>query len=68
VAGIPQLIDDLGLADHLTEPGVPSKAAATLADVGGAAGRIGRELVLGGRRSTSSVAATGWPVRASWRP
>ncbi|MEA2632066.1 MAG: processing protein, partial [Chloroflexota bacterium] len=44
VAGIPQLIDDLGLADHLTEPGVPSDAAATLADVGQAAGRLGREL------------------------
>ena len=32
VAGIPQLIDDLGLADHLAEPGVPT-------DVGGDPGR-----------------------------
>ncbi len=47
VAGIPQLIDDLGLADHLASPGVTPSAAATLADVGDAAGRIGRELVLG---------------------
>ena len=62
VAGIPQLIDDLGLADHLTEPGVPSKAAATLADVGPAPGRIGRELVLGRATVDELVAATGWPV------
>ena len=62
MAGIPQLIDDLGLADHLTEPGVPSKAAATLADVGEAAGRIGRELVLGRATVDELVAATGWPV------
>jgi len=62
VAGIPQLIDDLGLADHLTEPGVPGKAAATLADVGPAPGRIGRELVLGRATVDELVAATGWPV------
>jgi DNA processing protein len=62
VAGIPQLIDDLGLADHLAEPGVPSSAAATLADVGEAAGRIGRELVLGRATVDELVAATGWPV------
>jgi DNA processing protein len=62
VAGIPQLIDDLGLADHLTEPGVPSRAAATLSDVGGAAARIGRELVLGRTTVDELVAATGWPV------
>ena len=42
VAGIPQLIDDLGLADHLAEPGVTTQAAATLADVGEAAGRLGK--------------------------
>ncbi len=62
VAGIPQLIDDLGLADHLAEPGVSSEAAATLADVGAAAGRIGRELVLGRTTVDELVAATGWPV------
>ncbi len=62
VTGIPQLIDDLGLADHLAEPGVPSSAAATLADVGEAAGRIGRELVLGRATVDELVATTGWPV------
>lgn len=62
VAGIPQLIDDLGLADHLAEPGVTTKAAATLADVGEAAGRLGRELVLGRRTVDELVAVTGWPV------
>ena len=62
VAGIPQLIDDLGLADHLAQPGVSTSAAATLADVGEAAGRIGRELVLGRATVDELVAATGWPV------
>lgn len=62
VAGIPQLIDDLGLADHLAEPGVATDVAATLADVGEAAGRIGREIVLGRATVDELVAATGWPV------
>jgi DNA processing protein len=62
VAGIPQLIDDLGLANHLAEPGVSTNAAATLADVGEAAGRIGRELVLGRTTVDELVATTGWPV------
>ena len=62
VAGIPQLIDDLGLADHLTEPGVSTDAAATLSGIGEAAGRLGRELVLGRATVDELVAATGWPV------
>ncbi len=62
VAGIPQLIDDLGLADHLATPGVAPVIAATLADVGAAAGRIGRELVHGRATVDELVAATGWPV------
>lgn len=62
VAGIPQLLDDLGLADHLAEPGVPTDVAATLAGVGAAAGRIGRELVLGRATVDELVAVTGWPV------
>jgi DNA processing protein len=62
VSGIPQLIDDLGLADHLTQPGVSSSAAATLVDVGDAPGRIGRELVLGRATVDELVAVTGWPV------
>jgi DNA processing protein len=62
VAGIPQLIDDLGLADHLARPGVTPSVAATLADVGDAAGRIGRELVHGRATVDELVAVTGWPV------
>ncbi|MEO8437890.1 MAG: DNA-processing protein DprA [Chloroflexota bacterium] len=62
VAGIPQLIDDLGLADHLVEPGVRPDAAATLSGVGAAAGRLGRELVNGRATVDELVAATGWPV------
>ena len=62
VAGIPQLIDDLGLADHRIEPGVSPDMAATLADVGDAAGRIGRELVRGRATVDELVAVTGWPV------
>jgi len=62
VAGIPQLIDDLGLADHLAEPGVPTGVAATLAGIGDAAGRVGRELVLGRSTVDELVAVSGWPV------
>jgi len=62
VAGIPQLIDDLGLADHLAEPGVSSDAAAVLVELGAAGARIGRELVLGRATVDELVAATGWPV------
>ncbi len=62
VAGIPQLIDDLGLADHLTQPGVASDVAATLSGVGEAAARLGREIVLGRATVDELVAATGWPV------
>lgn len=62
VAGIPQLIDDLGLADHLAEPGVSSDAAAVLVELGRAGARIGRELVLGRATVDELVAATGWPV------
>lgn len=62
VAGIPQLVDDLGLADHLAEPGVSSDVAVTLAEIGEAGGRIGRELVRGRATVDELVAATGWPV------
>jgi DNA processing protein len=62
VAGIPQLLDDLGLAAHLAAPGVTSDAAATLVEVGPAAGRIGRELVVGRSTVDELVAVTGWPV------
>ena len=62
VAGIPQLIDDLGLAGRLAEPGVPDTAAATLVEVGEAAGRIGREVLRGRATVDELVAVTGWPV------
>ena len=39
-----------------------TQAAATLADVGEAAGRLGRELVLGRHTVDELVAVTGWPV------
>jgi DNA processing protein len=62
VSGIPQLIADLGLADRLVEPGVPTDVAARLSGVGEAAGRLGRELVLGRATVDELVAVTGWPV------
>jgi DNA processing protein len=62
VAGIPQLIEDLGLAERLAEAGVASGAAATLVEVGPAAGRIGREVLQGRATVDELVAVTGWPV------
>ena len=62
VAGIPQLIEDLGLAARLSEPGVTADVAATLSGVGQAAQRLGRELVHGRATVDELVAATGWPV------
>ena len=62
VAGIPQLIEDLGLADRLAEPGVTTDVAATLSGVSQAAQRLGRELVHGRATVDELVAATGWPV------
>lgn len=62
VAGIPQLIEDLGLAGGLAEPGVPEDAAATLVEVGEAAGRIGREVLMGRATVDELVGVTGWPV------
>jgi DNA processing protein len=62
VAGIPQLIEDLGLASRLTSPGVAVAAAASLVEVGAAAGRIGRELVHGRATVDELVSVTGWPV------
>jgi len=62
VAGIPQLIDDLGLADHLADTEVSSRSVAALADLGDAARRLGRELTKGRSTVDELVAATGWPV------
>jgi predicted Rossmann fold nucleotide-binding protein DprA/Smf involved in DNA uptake len=62
VAGIPQLIADLGLADRLADPRVRPDVAATLADVGAVAGRLGREIVYGRATVDELVAVTDWPV------
>jgi len=62
VAGIPELIADLGLADRLAGGPVSVGAAAALVGVGEAAGRVGRELVLGRATVDELVAVTGWPV------
>jgi DNA processing protein len=62
VAGIPQLVEDLGLARNLAEAGVPNGAAATLVEVGPAAGRIGREVLQGRATVDELVAVTDWPV------
>ncbi len=62
VAGVPQLIADLGLADRLVEPRLPADLAATLNDVGEVAGRIGREIVRGRSTVDELVAVSGWPV------
>ncbi len=62
VAGIPQLIEDLGLAGQLSGPPVAASAASTLVEVGEAAGRIGREVLHGRATVDELVAVTGWPV------
>ncbi len=62
VAGIPQLIDDLGLADHLADSETSSTSVAALAGLGDAARRLGRELTKGRSTVDELVAATGWPV------
>ena len=62
VAGIPQLIADLGLADRRTERRVRPDVAATLADVGAVAGRLGREIVNGRSTVDELVAVTDLPV------
>jgi DNA processing protein len=64
VAGIPQLLDDLDLIDHDAPAAVSASptAEAALAEVGGTAGRIGRELVAGRSTVDELVAVTGLPV------
>jgi DNA processing protein len=62
VAGVPQLIADLGLADRLTEARIEPDAAAALAEVGAVAGRLGREIVNGRATVDELVAVTDWPV------
>jgi DNA processing protein len=64
VAGVPQLLDDLGLIDHDAPSAVAATpdAEATLVELGGTAGRIGRELVAGLATVDELVAVTGLPV------
>ena len=64
VAGVPQLLDDLGLIDHDAPAAVATSAdaEATLVELGGTAGRIGRELVAGRATVDELVAVTGLPV------
>jgi DNA processing protein len=61
VAGVPQLIEDLGLASA-PAAGTTRLAAATLLDLGDAAARIGAELLAGRATVDELVAVTGWPV------
>jgi len=62
VAGIPQLVADLGLADRIAPRASVPDAAASLVEVGETARRIGQELVLGRATVDELVAVTGWPV------
>jgi DNA processing protein len=64
VAGVPQLLDDLGLIDHDARAAVDAApdAEATLIELGGTAGRIGRELVGGLATVDELVAVSGLPV------
>jgi DNA processing protein len=62
VAGIPQLIADLGLAGGLAPTGITGDAAASLVEVGATAKRIGQEVVLGRATVDELVAVTGFPV------
>jgi DNA processing protein len=62
VPSVAQLLDDLGLVDHDAVPAIGPRAAATLAEVGGTATRIGRELIAGRSTVDELVAMTGLPV------
>jgi DNA processing protein len=62
VAGIPQLIEDLGLAVRPDAPRATALAAATLTELGGTTGRVGEALVAGHVTVDELVAVTGFPV------
>ena len=64
VAGVPQLLDDLGLIDHDAPSATAAApdAEATLVELGGTAGRIARELVAGLATVDELVAVSGLPV------
>ena len=62
VAGIPQLIEDLGLAVRPDAPRATALAGATLTELGGTTGRVGEALVAGHVTVDELVAVTGFPV------
>ena len=62
VAGIPQLIEDLGLAVRPDAPRATALAGATLAELGETTGRVGEGLVTGHVTVDELVALTGFPV------
>jgi DNA processing protein len=62
VSGVPQLIEDLGLAAAPASRGSTRLANATLAELGGTAALVGRELVAGRVTVDELVAVTGLPV------
>ena len=64
VAGVPQLLDDLGLIDHEANEAVAASplAEGALVGLGATATRIGRELAVGRATVDELVAVTGLPV------
>src|SRR4029450_8063084 len=61
-AGIPQLIEDLGLAVTPSNSRATPLAGATLTDLGTVAGQVARELLDGRVTVDELMAATGLPV------
>jgi DNA processing protein len=62
VAGVPQLIEDLGLAVRPDAPRATALAGATLTELGATTGRVGEALVAGHVTVDELVAVTGFPV------
>lgn len=62
VSGVPQLIEDLGLAKPPPVRGATALAGATLIELGGTAARVGQELVAGRVTVDELVAVTDLPV------
>ena len=62
VAGIPQLIEDLGLAVRPDAPGATALAGAALTELGETTGRVGEGLITGHVTVDELVAVTGFPV------
>jgi DNA processing protein len=62
VAGIPQLIEDLGLLTRPDAPRATVLVGATLTELGATTGRVGEGLVAGHATVDELVAVTGFPV------